>query len=278
MTTAIEVAPAVESAARVPGPPELLPGRPDAVVDLQTADGAALVGGQWRYANARMEEIDFVELAGQGAPDPLGPGTVPNRTYDVVPHAQAVDFDDSDWERLAPADTMRRLSSGRVCFNWYRIDVTIPERVGTFDPTGATIVFEVTIDDYAEVWVNGEMPLALGLTGGQVVTGFNAPNRVVLTRDAQPGRSVRHRRVRHQRPDLGLAGELHLDAHRHARLLRTGARTPRPNRVRARRHARTGRRGLRVHGRSRLVARRGAAVQLAEHEHDLPAGPRRRHA
>ena len=31
------------------------------------------------------------------------------------------------------------------------------------------------------------MPLALGLTGGQVVAGFNAPNRVVLTRDARPG-------------------------------------------------------------------------------------------
>jgi hypothetical protein len=51
-----------------------------------------------------------------------------NRTYDVVPHAQAIDFDDSSWERLAPADTMRRLSTGRVCFNWYRIEVTIPER------------------------------------------------------------------------------------------------------------------------------------------------------
>jgi gluconolactonase len=37
------------------------------------------------------------------------------------------------------------------------------------------------------VWVNGELPLVLGATGGQVVGGFNAPNRVVLTRDARPG-------------------------------------------------------------------------------------------
>jgi gluconolactonase len=187
MTAAVEAAPTVDSAAPVPGPPELLPGRPDAVVDLQTDEGSALVGGQWRYADARVEEIDFVALAGPGAPDPLGPGSVPNRTYDVVPHAQAVDFDDSQWQRLAPADTMRRLSTGRVCFNWYRIDVTIPERVGEFDPVGATVVFEVVIDDYAEVWVDGEMPLALGQAGGQVVAGFNAPNRVVLTRDARPG-------------------------------------------------------------------------------------------
>ena len=82
---------------------------------------------------------------------------------------------------------MRRLANGRVCFNWYRTEVTIPERVGELDPTGATVVFEVVIDDYAEVWVNGDMPLALGATGGPVVAGFNAPNRVVLTRDARPG-------------------------------------------------------------------------------------------
>jgi gluconolactonase len=177
----------VVSAARIPGPPELLPGRPDAVVDLQADEGAALVGGQWRATDARIEEIEFVEIAGPDAADPLGPGEVANRAYDVLPHAQAIDFDDSGWDRLAPADTMRRRSSGRVCFNWYRIDVTIPERAGSFDPTGSTVVFEVAIDDYAEVWVDGAMPLALGMTGGQVVAGFNAPNRVLLTRDARPG-------------------------------------------------------------------------------------------
>ncbi len=171
----------------VPGPPELLPGRPDAVIDLQTLEGCALVGGEWRYADARVEETEFVELAGPGAPDPLGPGDVPNRTYDVAPRAHARDYDDALWERIPPQDTMRRLSTGRVCFNWYRIAVTVPERIGELDPTGATLVFEVVVDDYAEVWVNGELPLALGLSGGQVVAGFNAPNRVVLTRDARPG-------------------------------------------------------------------------------------------
>jgi gluconolactonase len=174
-------------AGAVPGPPELLPGRPDAIVDLQTDAGAALVGGEWRYADAVVEEIEFVALAGPGAADPLGPGKAPNRTYDVVPHAEGVDYDDSAWRVLAPAETQLRLASGRVCFNWYRIAVTIPERVGELDPTGSTVVFEVVIDDYAEVWVDGRLPLALALTGGQVVAGFNAPNRVVLTRDARPG-------------------------------------------------------------------------------------------
>ena len=171
----------------IPGPPEILPRRPAALVDLQTDEGVALVGGQWRYADARVEEIAFVALAGVGAADPLGPGDEPNATYDIVPHAQAADFDDSDWEVLAPAETMTRLADGRVCFNWYRLAITIPDRVGDVDPTGSTVLFEVVVDDYAEVWVNGELAPALGDSGGQVVAGFNAPNRVVLTRDARPG-------------------------------------------------------------------------------------------
>jgi gluconolactonase len=175
----------VTPAARLPGPSELLPGRPDAIVDLQTDEGAALVGARWRYSDARVEEIDFVEL---GSPeDPLGPGTVPNRSYDVEPHAEGVDFDDSAWSALEPAETMRRLANGRVCFNWYRVAVTLPEQVGDLDVTGSTVVFEVVIDDYAEVWVNGELPHAVGAIGGPVVSGFNAPNRVVQTRDARPG-------------------------------------------------------------------------------------------
>ena len=181
MTTAV----LTPTAHHIPRPPELLPGRPDAIVDLQTAEGTAIVGAQWRYSDARVEEIGFVEV---GAPDdPLGPGTVPHRTYDVVPHAEAVDYDDSHWRMLAPEQTMDRLANGRVCFNWYRTRVTLPERIGDTDVRGTTVVFEVVIDDYAEVWVNGEQPLALGDSGGPVAAGFNAPNRVVLTRDAQPG-------------------------------------------------------------------------------------------
>jgi gluconolactonase len=172
-------------ATRLPGPPELIPGRPDAVVDLQTDAGAALVEAEWRYSDARVEEIDFVEL---GSPeDPLGPGTVPNRTYDVLPHAEEADYHDSAWQVLRPEETLERLANGRVCFNWYRLSLRLPERVGDTDVTGATVVFEVVVDDYAEVWVNGELPHALGDAGGPVIGGFNSPNRVVLTRHARAG-------------------------------------------------------------------------------------------
>ena len=181
----MSVAVQIPTAHRIPRPPEHLPGRPDAIVDLQAAEGAALVGAQWRYADARIEAIEFVEL---GTPDdPLGPGTVPNRTYDVVPHAEARDYDDSGWRMLEPEQTLERLAGGRVCFNWYRTTVTLPARIGDTDVDGATVVFEVVVDDYAEVWVNGEQPVALGDSGGPVAAGFNAPNRVVLTRDARPG-------------------------------------------------------------------------------------------
>jgi gluconolactonase len=171
----------------VPGPPQLLPGKPAAVVDLQTAEGAALVGASWRYSDAQIREVDFVEVGSES--DPLGPGDRPNRTYEVVPRAGAADFDDSSWRVLAPEGTQERLSTGRVCFNWYRVRVTIPARLGDLDPTGATVVFEVVVDDYAEVWVDGRLSPAVGDAGGQVIGGFNVPNRVVLTTDARPGQT-----------------------------------------------------------------------------------------
>jgi gluconolactonase len=49
------------------------------------------------------------------------------------------------------------------------------------------VVFEIVVDDYAEVWVNGRAALVLGQNGGPAAAGWNAPNRVVLTRDAVPG-------------------------------------------------------------------------------------------
>ena len=171
-------------AVSVPSPREFLPSCPDAIVDLQTHEGVALVGGEWRYSDTKVRETDFVAAG----PD-LSPSGPPNRTYEVVPHAQSADFDDSAWLVLAPPDTQRRLSTGRVCFNWYRITVTVPRRIGDFDTTGSTVIFEVVTDDYVEVWVNGAQPIALGDTGGHVVGGFNAPNRVVLTRFARPGQS-----------------------------------------------------------------------------------------
>jgi gluconolactonase len=156
--------------------------RPAAIVNLATEEGVQLVKGQWRYRDATIVEVEH------RAPGPdLRASGPPNRTYDISPHAGEADFDDSAWMRLAPREIEGRRGNGRLSFNWYRIKVTIPEQVGTLDPTGTTAVFEVVVDDYAEVWVNGQLPVVLGQTGGQLVKGFNAPNRVVLGRDLRPG-------------------------------------------------------------------------------------------
>ena len=159
--------------------------RPDAIVDLKTEDGVALVKGQWRYSNVKVIEVDHHSPGADLAPS--GP---PNHTQDIDLRAGAVDFDDSAWEQIKPVQLEERRSTGRLCFNWYRTSVTIPETIGSFNPTGATVVFEIAIDDYAEVWVDGRLPLVLGQAGGQLVKGFNAPNRIVLTRNAQPGQRI----------------------------------------------------------------------------------------
>ena len=159
--------------------------RPDAIVDLKSDEGIGLVKGQWRYSNAKVVEVDHRSPGADLAPS--GP---PNRTQDIDIHAGATDFDDSTWEVLKPAQLEERRSTGRLCFNWYRASITIPDKIGSFDPTGSTVVFEIAVDDYAEVWVDGKLPLALGQSGGQLIKGFNAPNRVLLTRNARPGQKI----------------------------------------------------------------------------------------
>jgi gluconolactonase len=49
------------------------------------------------------------------------------------------------------------------------------------------VVFEVIVDDYAEVWVNGRLPRVVGQAGGTVVSGFNSPNRFIFAEDVRPG-------------------------------------------------------------------------------------------
>ena len=162
---------------------------------------------------------------------------------------------------------MRRLADGRVCFNWYRIAVTIPERVGDLDPTGATVVFEVVVDDYAEVWVDGELPLALGDAGGQVVAGFNAPNRVVLTRDARPGTAF-------QLAVFGINGPISASPRNYI-WMRTASlefHPPRTERGEIERVAG----GFEFTEGPVWSPGRRAAVQLAEHQRDLPPRPRAR--
>jgi gluconolactonase len=52
------------------------------------------------------------------------------------------------------------------------------------------VYFETRLDDYAEVWVDGEIGRAQGQMGGSVVAGWNAPNRLVVGRNVKPGQRI----------------------------------------------------------------------------------------
>jgi gluconolactonase len=160
-------------------------GKPDTIIDLATKEGVDLVKGQWRYSDTKIIQVDF-KAAG---PDQQPTGK-PIKTYDFTPHAGGVDFDDSKWEKIDPTTLDARRSTGRLCFNWYRINITIPERVNAVDLADSTVVFETSVDDYAEVWVDGEMARALDQSGGSVVKGWNAPNRLIINRSVQPGQKI----------------------------------------------------------------------------------------
>ena len=161
-------------------------GRPNAVVDLRAAEGVRLLAGQWQYA-----PVDIVEVTGNAPGADLRPSGPPLATRDITPKGGTSQFEAAGWQPIDAAALEARRSTGRLCFAWYRTSVTVPERVGAFGTAGSTVVFEIVVDDYAEVWVNGRLTRVLGQTGGALIKGFNAPNRVVLTDNAQPGETVR---------------------------------------------------------------------------------------
>lgn len=156
-----------------------------AVIDLATVEGIRTVKGEWRYSDTRIVEVEFK------APGPDGqPTGMPVKTYDYAPHAGGVDFDDSQWEVIEPTSLSKRRASGRLCFNWYRIRLTIPDSVTGLDVMGSNVYFETALDDYAEVWVDGELPRSLGQVGGSMVSGWNATNRLLVGRSVHPGQQI----------------------------------------------------------------------------------------
>lgn len=147
--------------------------KPDAVVDLATASGAQCVGAQWRACEASI------------VADPGGTSGV----LRLSPRGD--ELDKARWMPIEPEELKVRRGAGGVCFAWYDLEFTIPGRVGELDTTGAAVVLEVVVDDYAEIWVDGRLSVALGQRGGGVPSGFNAPNRVRLIESAHPGDRVK---------------------------------------------------------------------------------------
>ena len=93
--------------------------------------------------------------------------------------ARLSDYDDSWWEQNA--DIQERRSVG-LTFAWYRLRVTIPSAVKGEEVAGRRIWFETNVDNYGEVYVDGQIDRALW-----TITGNNAPKRVLIEDSAVPG-------------------------------------------------------------------------------------------
>ena len=159
-------------------PPAIAPLLPPVhEVDLMTQAGSALFGAQWKTREAKIIVVPAI-------PDAMPEFTT---TYDIDPHAGENGFDDAAWPIIPPTELGAKRGGGRVSFIWFRTRLTIPARVGTFDPAGAKAVLALSIDDYAEVWVNGVMPRAAGRPSPATIQGFNMPNRLVLSDAVAPG-------------------------------------------------------------------------------------------
>ncbi len=92
--------------------------------------------------------------------------------------ARLADYDDSGWETT---DNVRDLVSKGFTFGWWRITVEIPEEVDGMPVAGSSVYIETNVDNYGEVWIDGDIDLVTG-----VVVGFNAQQRVPVP-NATPG-------------------------------------------------------------------------------------------
>jgi gluconolactonase len=146
-------------------------------VDLMTLEGSAILGAQWKTKEAKIIEV------------PAIPDAMPEfeTTYDIDPHAGEAGFDDSTWPIILPTELAAKRGGGKVSFLWFRTQLTIPSRIGAFDPAGAKAVLALCIDDYAEIWVNGDLPRAAGRPSPATIQGFNMPQRLVLSDAVSPG-------------------------------------------------------------------------------------------
>ena len=93
--------------------------------------------------------------------------------------ARLPDFDDSRWE---VCENLREGISKGFTFGWFRISIELPDAIDGMGLAGSTVVFETNIDDYGEVWVDGEIDLTNG-----AVAGWNRQQRVVVSTSAVPG-------------------------------------------------------------------------------------------
>ena len=136
---------------------------PRATIDLMDPADLSIVKAQWRFAPGLVPGEPNEGLVSQLTGSP----------------ARLPDYDDSGWE--ATNDLARWHSKG-LTFAWYRIKITIPSEVKGQDVAGGRVWFETNVDNYGEVYIDGNID-----RDKWVVTGNNVPKRVLVAEAAAPG-------------------------------------------------------------------------------------------
>ena len=132
-------------------------------LDLLDPNDLKLLGVQWRFAPGLVPGEANEGLVSQLSGSP----------------ARLPDYDDSNWDE---GRDLRDWVSRGLTFAWYRLHLTIPATVGGRNIEGSRCLLETCIDDYGEIWIDGEIDRNRG-----AVQGFNVPQRVWLSNDPHGG-------------------------------------------------------------------------------------------
>ncbi len=150
---------------------------PRVALDLNKAEDRAKVNGEWRVAQGLVPGEPNEGLTSQLL------GTPP----------RLADYDDSGWEVCT---NVRKSFSKGFTFVWYRIAIELPERVDGVEVAGSRVFFETNVDNYGEIWIDGQIDRTTG-----IIVGINAQQRVEVSNSAVPG-------TRHVIACLGVNGPL----------------------------------------------------------------------
>jgi hypothetical protein len=136
---------------------------PRIALDLNSAEDRQMVKGQWRVAQGLVPGEPNEGLTAQLLASP----------------ARLVDYDDSHWKVCS---NIRESLSAGFTFAWYRITIHVPLNVDGIEVAGSRMWFETNIDNYGEIWIDGQIDRQTG-----VIVGLNAPHRVEVSASAVPG-------------------------------------------------------------------------------------------
>ncbi len=136
---------------------------PRVALDLNKAEDRDKVKGQWRVASGLVPGESNEGLTAQL----------------LAVSARLADYDDSGWEVCT---NIRESRSVGFTFGWYRIAIELPQTLDGMDVAGSRVFFETNIDNYGEVWIDGEIDRSAG-----VISGINAQQRVEIPGGGVPG-------------------------------------------------------------------------------------------